>query len=177
MEQVYVWIKYCFVFCRKWWRPCKDTAGQRKRGIWRLRYSYLKWLYVPHMPPALWGDRSPFLGLPPPRIYFLRHRPAHGVIHLTLVKANTPQSMQKCRCGFCVQAGRFWWKAGIAALNMRGKKMQRGAWCQFFVPGEEHWKVIQVCTHSSIQSLTQLFTQSMCISLITGWIGSSTLIS
>lgn len=120
-----MWIKYCFVFCRKLWKPCKDTTWQRKRGICRLRYSYLKWPAISHMPSALWGDRGPYLGLPPSRIYFLWYKPAHGVIYLTMVKANTAKSMQKCRCEFCVQAERFWWKPGISAPNVSKKKCNR----------------------------------------------------
>lgn len=85
--------------------------------------------------------------------------------------------MQKCRCEFYVQAERFWWKAGISAPNVsKRKKNGTGSLMPVLCSTKEHWEVIQVCTHRSIQSLTQLLTQSICISLITDWIGSSTLV-
>ena len=100
------------------WESSRDASGQRKGGICTPRRSYLKWPSSPHAPSALQEGTE--------ACAHVRHlqefissacrRPAHQVICLTLGSANGPQTMQKCKCNFCIQPMVFWWETGIAKL-------------------------------------------------------------
>lgn len=145
------------------WQSSKDASGQRKRGICTSRHSYLKWPASPHALPALQEGRE--------ACAHARHlqefissacwRTAHQVICLTLGSANDPESMQKCKCNFCIQPRAFWWEAGIAKLW--GKHIMEWGFVPFLCSTMKDTEVIKVHMISSLHSPTILFTPSILI--------------
>lgn len=88
-------------------------------------------------------NRSPWLGLPSSGIYLLWKWLAHEIICLTMGSANAPQSMQKWKWDFCVQAGRF-------RLHRLWKKHATGCLLPFLFSTMKDAK--EVCSRTSVQS-------------------------
>lgn len=125
------------------WSHLRNLMDREKRVSAHTHASIRSGQLVPMCHLHCKRDRSPWLGLPSSGIYLLWKWLAHEIICLTMGSANAPQSMQKWKWDFCVQAGRF-------RLHRLWKKHATGCLLPFLFSTMKDAK--EVCSRTSVQS-------------------------